>query len=178
MSSEQSDLTSSFRVVIYSGQSRPPTEKGTREEPRADNGADRATRATDLLDRGREHQPRDSPGDEAGRYGNVADPRWNEPRKGRPDDVCGWRAPLDLYEVAFTDCAAGTYFENNTSSARRSGKRLPAFRLANSRTRTSWIRNWRDWSRRLWTSGCSIRALCRSIPSWTGYRRLASRSVS
>lgn len=75
----------------HSRQSRPPTEKGTRKEPRADNSPDLATRATNLLDRGGEYQPRDSASDEAGWRGDGADPRWNEYRQGRRDDVCGLR---------------------------------------------------------------------------------------
>lgn len=38
--------------------------------------------------------------------------------------------------------------------------------------------NWRDWSRRPWTSACSILGLCRSAPSWTGYQLPGLRIVS
>lgn len=85
---------------------------------------------------------------------------------------------LRIFGTWFIDHVAGTNSENNTSSARKLARLLPKFRLASSRTRRSWSRSWKDWNRRLWTSVCSIRVLCRSIPSWTGYQRLGSRSVS
>jgi hypothetical protein len=72
----------------------------------------------------------------------------------------------------------GTNCANNTKSARRSGRRLPAFRWANSSTRTNWTPSWGNWSRRLWTSVCSILALHQLAPSWTDYRPLEIRSVS
>lgn len=77
-----------------------------------------------------------------------------------------------------TDSTAGTNSENNTNSAKRSARLSPRSHSASSRTKTSWSRSWKDSSRRLWTSVCSIRVLCQSIPSWTGYQRLESRSVS
>lgn len=70
-----------------SGEERPPTEKGPREEPRANNGADHAARAADILHRSGEHQPRDSVRNEAGRCRYEADSRQNDARGRRQDNV-------------------------------------------------------------------------------------------
>jgi len=72
---------------------------------------------------------------------------------------------------------SGTNSANNTNSARKSVRRLPAFRWANSPTRTNWMPSWKDWSRRLWTSVCSIRVLRLSVLNWIGYRPLETRNV-
>lgn len=164
----------------HSRQSRPPTEKGTRKEPRADNSPDLATRATNLLDRGGEYQPRDSASDEAGWRGDGADPRWNEYRQGRRDDVRGLRdqplLPISKFTLA-DGCVTGTNSANNTNSARKLDRRSPVSRWESSPTRKSWMPSWRDWNRRLWTSACSTPVLYRSTRSWTGYQRQESQSV-
>lgn len=74
-------------MISCSRQGRSPTEEAPREEPRVDAGADRATRAADLCDRGCQHQPGDAERDEAGRQRHGTDPRQADHREGGRDDV-------------------------------------------------------------------------------------------
>lgn len=82
-------------ISVYSRKGRPAKEKSPRKEPRADNRADCPARTAGLLDRGGEYQPGDVERDEGGRDGDVADPRQDDDRQGRRDDVClSCRRPL------------------------------------------------------------------------------------
>lgn len=69
-------------VSICSGQGSPPKEKGPREEPRADDGADHPARTADILNRGGEHQPGDVECHEGRRHGDEPDSRETDDRQG------------------------------------------------------------------------------------------------
>ena len=80
--------------MLNSRQKCPPTEKGPREESRADNSPDYATRAADILHRSRKYQSRDLGCYEAGWCRYEADSWWNEARGCRQDHVRGISYPL------------------------------------------------------------------------------------